>query len=250
MPDRTMRNFKLTLEFDGTEFHGWQKQPGLRTVQGVMENAAGELFSQPVAVAGCCRTDAGVHAAALVCNFLAETALPAERVHRAMEALLPEDVVVRDLREVPEGFHARHDAIARRYVYHLTGARTALDRRMCHYCKYALDVSRMARAAGLLVGEHDFTSFAPISLAPDVSPVCTVSAASVRGDGAAVVFDITADRFLHHMVRTVVGTLVEVGRGRIPPERVGEILCKRDRKAAGPTVPACGLVLTEVFYPQ
>ena len=250
MPDRTMRNFKLTLEFDGAEFHGWQKQPGLRTVQGVMENAAGELFAQPVAVAGCCRTDAGVHAAALVCNFLVETALPVERVYRAMEALLPDDIVVRDLREVPEGFHARHDAIARRYIYRLMGERTALSRRMCYYCKYPLDLSRMAQAAGLLLGEHDFTSFAPISLGADVSPVCTVSAASVRGDGAAILFDVTADRFLHHMVRTVVGTLIEVGRGRIPPERVGEILCKRDRRAAGPTVPACGLVLMEVFYPQ
>jgi len=132
----------------------------------------------------------------------------------------------------------------------LMGERTALSRRMCYYCKYPLDLSRMAQAAGLLLGEHDFTSFAPISLGADVSPVCTVSAASVRGDGAAILFDVTADRFLHHMVRTVVGTLIEVGRGRIPPERVGEILCKRDRRAAGPTVPACGLVLMEVFYPQ
>jgi tRNA pseudouridine38-40 synthase len=243
-----MQNFKLTIEYDGTDFHGWQVQPQVRTVQGVLEEVLGDLLGQTTQVAGCCRTDAGVHATGFVGSFRAETTLSPERIRRALGGKLPEDVVVRDAVEAPADFHARHSCVARRYVYKVTTARTALERRFVAFSKYELDPARMAAGAEALAGEHDFTSFAPASLEDAVSPVCTVLDASLKREGSVILLDIKADRFLHHMVRNIAGTLIEVGRGRYDPEQVGAILRKKDRTAAGPTAPACGLVLVEAYY--
>jgi tRNA pseudouridine38-40 synthase len=193
-----MKNFKLIIEYDGTDFHGWQVQPDVRTVP----------------------------------------------------SKLPDDVVVKHVQAAPPDFHARFSCIGRRYVYRITSARTAVYRRMLTYSKYALDVDRMTAGAEYLLGEKDFTSFAPASLEESVSPVCNVLEALFRRDGAIVSFDIKADRFLHHMVRNIVGTLMEVGRGRFDPEQIEDILRKKDRKAAGPTAPACGLTLMEAYYPE
>jgi len=244
-----MRNIKLKIEYDGTDFHGWQVQPKVRTVQGVLEDALGDLLGERAQVNGCCRTDAGVHAWEFVGNFKSDTRLEADRIRRALNGKLPVDVVVKDAEDAAADFHARHSCFARRYVYKITTARTAVFRRFLSYTQYDLDLVLMADAARALVGEHDFTSFAPASLDDDVSPVCHVLDASLRQDSAVISFDIKADRFLHHMVRNVVGTLIEVGRGRLDREQVGEIMRKRDRRAAGPTAPACGLVLMEAFYP-
>jgi tRNA pseudouridine38-40 synthase len=243
-----MRNVKLTLEYDGTDFHGWQIQPGVRTVQGVVEAALGRLLGRPAQVAGCCRTDTGVHALGFVGSFLADTRLSPAQVRRALEATLPEDVVVRDAEGVAEGFHARHSCTARRYAYHITTSPTAMYRRFFAFSKYDLDTDRMAAGARAVGGERDFTSFTPAVLEEGVSRLCRVLDATLTRDGSVIRFDIKADRFLHHMVRNIVGTLIEVGRGRFDPEQVGEILCKKDRRAAGPTAPACGLVLMEAYY--
>ena len=245
-----MMNIKLILEYDGSDFHGWQIQPEVRTVQGVLEGVASELFGEPVSVNGCCRTDAGVHAWGFVGNFRVDTTLDARQIRGALSARLPADIVVKSVAEVPSDFHARHDCIARRYLYRLTSEPTAVLRQLVAYTKYQLDVEQMARGAARLVGRNDFTSFAPAALSEGVSTVCDVLEAAVSRDGEVFSFDIKADRFLHHMVRNIVGTLIEVGRGRLRPEQIDEILCKKDRRAAGPTAPACGLSLMEAYYPE
>jgi tRNA pseudouridine38-40 synthase len=245
-----MTNFKLIIEYDGTDFHGWQIQPEVRTVEGVLERAVRELVGQPVTINGCCRTDAGVHAWGFVGSLEVETRLTPEQLRRALGGKLPDDIVVKHAEEAPPGFHARHSCIARRYLYQIATARTAVHRRVLSYTRYALDVDRMADGADYLLGEHDFTSFAPASLEKGLSPVCSVLAASFRSEDAIISFDIKADRFLHHMVRNIVGTLMEVGRGRFNPEQIEEILRKKDRRVAGPTAPACGLALMEAYYPE
>jgi len=243
-----MKNIKLTIEYDGTDFHGWQIQPEVRTVQGVLESGLGEVLGASVRVDGCCRTDAGVHALGFVGSLHTDTRLSPEQVGLALAGKLPEDIVVREAELVGEDFHARHSCVARRYVYKITTSHSALYRRHLAYSKYRLDIERMAAGAQALKGTHDFTSFAPASLDEDVSPVCTVSEATFSQDGAVILFEIKADRFLHHMVRNIVGTLTEVGRGRNHPEQVEEIMCKKDRRAAGPTAPAHGLVLMEAYF--
>jgi tRNA pseudouridine38-40 synthase len=245
-----MKNTKLVLEFDGTAFYGWQKQPEVRTVQGVLEETAAVLFRQDISVNGCCRTDAGVHAFGFTGNFLVDTTMEAAQIRSALGVQLPEDIVVKQVGFVHKLFHARYDCIARRYVYRITTSPTAVFRRFLSYTKYPLDVSTMERAAGLLVGEKDFTSFAPSALNVDIPTVCDVLEAGFRVEDSVISFDIKANRFLHHMVRNIVGTLIEVGRGRMEPEQMEEILCKKDRRAAGPTAPACGLALEEVYYPE
>lgn len=243
-----MKNIKLILEFDGTEFHGWQIQPDVRTVQGVLENAMTELFGEAISVNGCCRTDTGVHAGAFVGNCRVETAMEPHQIRGALRALLPKDIVIKSAEEAAPGFHARHDCVARRYLYRLTTEPTAILRRYVAYTKYQLNDGLMAAGARELVGRKDFTSFAPAALSEGVPTVCDVMAAAVVRDGNILLFEIKADRFLHHMVRNIMGTLVEVGRGRIEPEQIREILRKKDRRAAGPTAPACGLSLMEAYY--
>jgi tRNA pseudouridine38-40 synthase len=171
-----------------------------------------------------------------------------DQVRLALEGKLPEDIVVRAAELVGEDFHARHSCVARRYVYRVSTDKTALYRRHLSHSKYRLDIERMAAGAQALLGKHDFSSFAPASLDESVSPVCTVSEAAFSRDGNVISFEIKADRFLHHMVRNIVGTLMEVGRGRNDPEQLEEIVCKKDRRAAGPTAPARGLVLMEAYF--
>jgi tRNA pseudouridine38-40 synthase len=245
-----MKNIKLILEFDGTDFHGWQNQPEVRTVQGVLEGVASELFGEPVSVNGCCRTDSGVHAWGYVGSFRVDTNLDPRQIRGALSGRLPADVVVKSVAEVPTDFHARRDCIARRYLYRLTSEPTAVLRQFVAYTKYQLDVEKMAEGAARLVGRNDFTSFAPAALSEGVSTICDVVEAAFRRDGEVFSFDIKADRFLHHMVRNIVGTLIEVGRGRLRLEQIDEILRKKDRRAAGPTAPACGLFLMVAYYPE
>ena len=241
-------NVRLLLEFDGTDFHGWQRQPGARTVQGLIAEAAEALFGAPVDPIGAGRTDAGVHALAYVCNFHVDTDLSTQRIAAAMSARLPEDIVILKAEVAPDAFHSRFDATSRRYLYHMTTARTALWRRMFHLTHYDLDREAMAQAAAMLVGEHDFTSFAPAD--NDRNPVCTILSAEVTQDANLVTFSIEADRFLQHMVRAIVGKLIEIGRRRNAPEHIAAVLRKKDRRAAGPTAPAKGLTFAEVRYPD
>ena len=242
-----MRNFKLLTEYDGTDFHGWQKQPGLRTVQGVLEGAVENIFRQPVAVHGAGRTDAGVHATGQACNFVVDTPRAPKEVGGALASLLPEDIRVHRVDEVDLQFHARFSATGRRYVYYLRTEPTAIWRRFAHVVTYPLDIEAMRAAAEHLIGEKDFASFTPVRFT-DIPTVCDLRELDIQQKDDVITITFRADHFLHHMVRVIVGTLIEVGRGKLSAERIGSILCRKDRTAAGPTIPPNGLFLADVEY--
>jgi tRNA pseudouridine38-40 synthase len=245
-----MRNLRLQLEYDGTDFHGWQRQPGLRTVQGTLESAIATVLRHPVEVWGCARTDAGVHARGYVSNFYTASDVTTARLVSGVNGCLPDDVVVTAAIDAPEDFHARFSARARRYTYRISTRPLAVWRRYAYYIHHELDAGRMRDAGRHLVGEHDFTSFT--ALANEANPVCVLRSLEVvsEPDGEPGRIDITVEsnRFLFHMVRVIAGTLMEAGRGRIEPERVEAILRTKDRRAAGPTAAAHGLMLVGVHY--
>ncbi len=254
------RTLRLVLEYDGTGFHGWQAQPGRaerRTVQAVVELALERLLGEPVTVHGAGRTDAGVHALGQVASVVLERATMApEAIRDGLNALLPEDVAVRLVEDAPAGFHARKSAIGKHYRYLLLcrQARAPLLRRRVWHRRGRLDLEAMARAAVPLVGRHDFSAFRAAA-GQAKHPVRTLRRLTVAPDPAGEVeglvrIDLEADGFLMHMARILVGTLVEVGRGRLAPEATAAILAGRDRRAAGPTAPAHGLYLVAVRYPE
>ena len=242
-----MKNFKITLEYDGTDFHGWQRQPGLRTIQGTVEDVLARVLREPVTVNGAGRTDAGVHAMGQVCNFTADTPRTPKEIGGALASLLPEDIQVHRVDEAEPGFHARFSATGRRYVYYLRTEPSAIWRRYAYVVNLSLDLEAMRAAAARLAGERDFASFTPIRSA-DVPTVCDLREISIDRTDEVIAVTLRADHFLHHMVRVIVGTLLEIGRGRMAPEQIETIVCKKDRTAAGPTVPPNGLFLVEVEY--
>jgi tRNA pseudouridine38-40 synthase len=243
-----MRNIRLTLEYDGTDFSGWQRQPQVRTVQGTLEHAVATVLRHPVVTWGCARTDAGVHAMNYVANFHTENDATAARMLSGINGCLPDDVVVTAVDDVADTFHARFSARARRYTYRIAVAPTAVWRRFAYHIHHPLDPERMAQAGQHLLGEHDFTSFT--ALANEANPVCVVRSLEVVREPVAGRIEITveANRFLFHMVRVIAGTLMEVGRGRMEPEHIAEVLRKKNRREAGPTAAAHGLMLVGVHY--
>jgi tRNA pseudouridine38-40 synthase len=244
------RNLKLILEYDGTEFSGWQVQPEARTVQGVLEDALADLVGEPVRVTGAGRTDAGVHALGQVASVTTSNALPVEKVERALNARLPRDVRIVQAVDVPESFHARFDAVSRSYFYLIGGTESPIWRRNRWFVSVRLDEGAMRDALATLEGEHDFSSFCLVGSEPNHHR-CRVAGISLECDvnfGGMVTLRVVANRFLRGMVRSIVGTLVEVGRGKITPNEFETILAARDRGAAGPTAPPHGLYLEEVRY--
>jgi len=244
------RNLKFTLEYDGTEFSGWQVQPETRTVQGVLEDALADLVGEPVRVTGAGRTDAGVHALGQVASVTTSLALSAEKVGHALNARLPRDVRIVQAVDVPESFHARFDAVSRSYFYLIGAAESPIWRRNRWFVSASLDERAMRDALAALEGEHDFSSFCLVGSEPNHHR-CRVAGISLECDvnfGGILVLRIVANRFLRGMVRSIVGTLVEVGRGKITPNEFETILEARDRGAAGPTAPPHGLYLEEVRY--
>jgi tRNA pseudouridine38-40 synthase len=244
-----MPRVRLTLEYDGTEFVGWQRQPNGRSVQAVLEAALAELLGAPVAAAAAGRTDAGVHALGQVVAFDAPRALPAKAYVRGLSSLLPADVSVVAAEEVPEDFDPRRWATGKRYRYLISrrpGRAPLLRRR--HWEVFApLDVEAMRAAATALLGTHDFTSFRAADCeAPH--PRRTLRELELHEEGEVLRIEVEGTAFLRHMVRNVVGSLVEVGRGKRPPGWVAEVLAAKDRTLAGPTAPAHGLTLVEVTY--
>ncbi|MFQ5599362.1 MAG: tRNA pseudouridine(38-40) synthase TruA [Candidatus Krumholzibacteriia bacterium] len=243
-----MDNYRLELEYDGTDFHGWQIQPGQRTVQGELTRALEGICREKIRVAGAGRTDAGVHATRQVASFQAERALETATLQRGLNALLPADVRVLRVRTVPEGFSARHSAVARCYRYQMLRQSSALWRRFYYELPRPVDVDAMREAAELFLGDQDFTAFAASDAGDRCR--CVVGRAEVHANDTAVFFEITANRFLHNMVRRLTGVLVEVGRGRFRPSAVQEILRTRDRSRGGPCLPPHGLFLVDVRYPN
>jgi tRNA pseudouridine38-40 synthase len=249
---RSLPNWRLVLEYDGTDFEGWQVQPGARrTVQGVLEAALARLAGDcPFAVYGAGRTDAGVHALGQVASVRLATRLAPEALQRAIDALLPPDVALRELTPAPASFHARRDARSKLYVYRLwTGvARSPLRERYALRVRYALDLDALRRAADALVGTHDFASFRAGGGRGRTS-VRTLTRVEVTGRaGEELSLEVEGSGFLRHMVRNLAGTLLEVARGRRAADSIPALVAARDRRQAGPTAPAHGLTLVRVDY--
>jgi tRNA pseudouridine38-40 synthase len=250
-----MRTIKLTLSYDGTDFAGWQTQHGSRTVQATLEEAIEKITGVRPSTQASGRTDAGVHALGQVVGFRTESRLPAEVLQRAFNAELPYSMAVLDVAEVHESFHATHDALRKRYRYviHNGPIRDVFSRRYAwHYAHRRLEVDAMQRAAAALIGTHDFSSFETTG-SPRKTSVRTVYDLRIeRGRGERkrfVTLEIEANGFLYNMVRTIVGTLVDVGRGARPESWPGEVLQAMDRRLAGRTAPPQGLFLVNVEYP-
>lgn len=244
-----MRTIKLVLEYDGTNYAGWQVQPQQDTIQGRLEGALETVTGREVRVVGSGRTDAGVHAIGQVAHFCAESSMTVEEFQRALNGILPRDISIREVSEEGESFHARYSAKRKLYRYVILQAdtRSAFSHRYAWDTGYALDVPAMGRAALHLLGTHDFSAFQAASCTAK-NPAKTLYRLEVHKRGDDVIFLIEADGFLKHMARTIVGTLVEVGRGYFRPEDVKQILEGRDRSRAGPTAPPQGLFLLEVTY--
>jgi tRNA pseudouridine38-40 synthase len=242
-----MRNIKFLLEYDGTDFVGWQIQENGRSVQGELENALAQVTQQSVRVVGAGRTDAGVHARGQVANFHTESALSAEQLRRGANALLPEEVRVLSAEEVALEFHARYSARLRCYHYTLVRRPHPLLRRTSWFVLYALEQALLDNCARAVCGRNDFRSFCRNGESKD-NTVCTVRSAIWVKQDDILRFEITADRFLHGMVRALVGTMVDVGRGYLTFDEFLKIIDARDRTVAGTSAPAQGLVLESVSY--
>jgi tRNA pseudouridine38-40 synthase len=246
-----MRNIALTLEYDGTDFAGSQYQSDVRTVQGELEGAWRRLTGKTVRWSFAGRTDAGVHARGQIANARTETQHDLQTIQRGLNALLARDVAVREAREVPSEFHARFSAWRRDYRYVVLNEPwpAPLLRERALHVPESLDVASMDRAVGLLRGSHDFAAFGAAVSGSTVRLCYAASCRSGEYDGRRIVtIEIAANGFLRHMVRTVVGTLLLVGRGRLPASDMGEILARRDRAAAGPAAAPHGLYLETVWY--
>ena len=256
-----MRNLKVTLSYDGAEFSGWQVQPDAATVQGTLASAIGRITGEKVLPQGSGRTDAGVHALAQVATFVTESSVPTGNFLKALNDILPASVRVFEVIEVPADFHARHSAQAKTYRYRIYRESICppfLARYVWHY-PYPLNEDAMARAAALVVGERDFTSFAavdpergredePASPPSPVSNVRKIFFCSWQRTGEELVYTVRGSGFLHHMVRNLVGTFILVGKGTLHVEDITRILEARKRSAAGATSPANGLYLVNVEY--
>lgn len=244
-----VRRFKLILEYEGTAYHGWQIQPGLPTIQGILQEALARIAGAPVQVTGAGRTDAGVHALGQVASFAANLRLDAPTLRRALNASLPPDIVVCGVEEAPPEFDARRSARAKTYRYTLLRRDypSAWLARHTHYVSSPLDVESMAEAARVVIGTHDFSAFRAGTCTAR-TPVRTVLDAVWRRVDDLWHFEITGNAFLQHMVRILVGTFLEVGRGKRAPADIAEILASRDRRRAGKTAPPQGLCLVQVHY--
>jgi len=242
------RTVRIDLAYDGGGFHGWQVQPGLRTVQGELSRLVSRLLGREIVPTGAGRTDAGVHALGQVAHVSGLDASETERVCRALAAMAPDDVDIREVREVAPVFDARFSAQWRRYEYRLGFRPDIFRRRLEWQVLPDLDREAMDAAAAQVPGERDFSSFCKTASLRENNR-CDVRLCRFEWDGDSAIFHIRADRFLHHMVRTLAGTLVEIGRGRRAPEDMGAILSARDRRAAGAMAPPHGLYLAAVGYP-
>jgi tRNA pseudouridine38-40 synthase len=246
-----VRNIKLTICYDGTDFRGWQRQPGRRTVQEVLEAAIEQLTGTYSKTTACSRTDAGVHARGQVVHFFTACRLPPGVIVRALNALTPRDVRVLDAADMPQSFHSTLDAVSKRYRYVIDNQTYADPFRLrtsWHVCR-RLDVEAMQRAGSSLIGRHDFRSF-ETEWPNRTSSVRTVVDLAVARNDDLVSIEVEADGFLYNMVRTIAGTLMLVGSGKRPEGWVEEVLRAEDRIEAGPTAPPQGLFLLVVRYPE
>lgn len=252
-PDNHMRtpyvNIKLTVEYDGTRYHGWQVQAKGETIQAVLERAISTFVGKSTRVTGSGRTDAGVHALGQVVNFYSDEDVNLHKIRRALNALTPEDITIKDVEIVPDSFDARRDGRSRIYEYHILNRPSPSPFYLSRawHVHESLDLQSMRAAIHCLEGEHDFSSFRAAGC-DALHPVRTIYRTVLEQRGELLVYTIEATAFLRHMVRNIVGTLLEVGRGVRSPQSFAELLEARDRTKAGPTAPPHGLYLVEVKY--
>ena len=245
-----MSNFKITIEYDGSAYHGWQRQASERTIQGEIENALKTMTGNTITVTGSGRTDAGVHALNQTANFRCTTSLTPEVFLKGLNSLLSEDIVICSCKIVPEKFHARYDVKSKVYQYRILNRSlpAAISRQYAWHIRKKLNLSAMQEAIRCIIGSHDFKAFEG-SGSPRVSTVrCITNADLVETDNDYLVLKIEGDGFLKFMVRNIVGTLVDVGFDKITPDDFKQILISKDRNLAGITAPAHGLFLMEVKY--
>ena len=245
-----LRNLLLTISYDGKYFHGWQIQQNAYTVQEALQNALSKIIGEDFDVKGCSRTDSGVHANKYCVSVKTAHPIPPERLKAALNRWLPLSVAVLDCREVDLDFHARYSCKSKEYIYKIWNCEVRspfLDGYALHY-RYPLDTGQLNTAAQAYVGKHDFTSFCTLDNREPGNMTRDVKRFSVTRDGDMVIMRVEADGFLYNMVRIMVGTLLRIAQGKIPPDGIPAIIEKKDRKFAGPTAQACGLYLNKINY--
>ncbi|MEW5974900.1 MAG: tRNA pseudouridine(38-40) synthase TruA [Acidobacteriota bacterium] len=251
MSNTHARNLRLDVQYDGTDFHGWQVQPGLPTIQGVLTQVVERVTHERIQVHGSGRTDAGVHALAQVCSFQTFSSIPPSNLQKALNALLPPTIRVNRVEEVPLEFHARRSAKLKHYCYRILNARdcSPFVYRYVHHHPRRLDFASLSQAAQAVLGEHDFSSFCDSDSEVESKVRTLVSSVFVFDTRTDLIeYNVCANGFLHHMVRNLAGTFLEVGKGRLAVDGVHAILHSRCRSKAGPTAPAKGLFLVSVKY--
>lgn len=244
-----MRNIKLIIEFDGSNFCGWQRQPKGRTVQKVIETAIYKATGEEIQINGSSRTDAGVHAREMVANFFTDSTIPGDKFREAINTRLPEDVSIIKSEEVDQEFHARYSSKGKTYSYTIVNRseRLSLGHQYLYHYRYRLDVDRMRKACNYFIGKHDFKAF----MSPGSSiktTIRTITELYIEQDGEKIKIFITADGFLYNMVRIIVGTLIKVGNEKLQVEDIEHIIIEGNRKRSGMCVPPNGLILEKVFY--
>ena len=244
-----MRNIKLTIEYDGTSYGGWQKQKNNRTIQQCIEEAIKLLTGEEVELIGSSRTDAGVHAKGMVANFITNSKIPSDKFREAINTKLPDDIGIIKSEKVDKNFHSRYDSKGKTYCYTLVNRyeKVCLGRSYVYQVRDELNYNLMKDAAKYFLGKHDFKAFKTNGSSVKTS-VRTISGLELELKGDVLKIFISADGFLYNMVRIIVGTLIEVGKGKIKPEDIESIIRNGDRSKAGPCVPPNGLVLEKVFY--
>lgn len=244
-----MRNIKLTIEYDGTNYCGWQIQKNQITIQSVLQSAIKNLTSEDINLIGCSRTDSGVHAKEFIANFHTNNKIPAEKFRDAINFRLPKDIVILKSEEVELNFHSRYSCLGKRYVYTIHNRKipSALYRNYAYDYKNDVNLEDMIKACEYIKGEHDFSAFKTKGSSVKTS-IRNVTELDINKCGDIIYIKISANGFLYNMVRIIVGTLLEVGIGKIKPCEVKDIIKSKDRNKAGKVVPACGLCLEKVFY--
>lgn len=245
-----IRNLRITISYSGKDLHGWQIQQNALTVQQCFQEALQQVIGDTPDIKGCSRTDTGVHANMYVISMKTDHKITCERLKAALNRYLPLSIVVNDVCEAPLDFHARYSCKGKRYVYKIlnTEVRDPFSEGYALHYRYPIDVDMLNKAAQDYVGTHDFTSFCTLDKREKGDFTRTVKSFCVYTEGKFVCMSVEADGFLYNMVRIMVGTLLKIQQGKLSPTSIPDIIRQENRKAAGPTAPACGLYLDEVFY--
>lgn len=244
-----MRNIKLTIEYDGKDFNGWQKQPNKLNIQGNIEKVISEITKEEIELIGSGRTDAGVHAIGQVANFKTNSNIPIEKFAIAINSRLKKSIIIKKAEEVPERFHSRYNCKKKtyRYIINNSDMGSAIYRNLEYNIKMPLNLENMKKASKYFEGEHDFSAF-KASGTSSKSSIRTIYSADVKKENERIIIELTGNGFLYNMVRIISGTLVEVGLGKIRPEEIKDIIDSKNRQMAGKTLPPYGLYLVEVNY--